>query len=588
MKYREAKEEIKNRVSIVDTIRQYVPLKQSGSNWLGLCPFHADKNPSMSVNEGRKMFKCFACNEGGDVFHFLSKMLNISYYEAVKQLAATVNIDIENDFNENKEYKLIEEKKKKLFALHKDVANMYYKYLHSDVGREAYNYLKVKRKLKDETILKFGLGYAPKDSLSLYNYLKEKGYEDDLIFESTLFRLNDNNRPVGYFFDRVIFPVLDIHKNILGFQSRTLNLEEKDRKYLNSKTSLTFHKDNVLFGFNNAFFSKLDYYIICEGNMDVISLYQSGFDNAVAAQGTSFNEKLVFILKKKPKKIYLCGDMDDAGIKAKNKVAEILNKYKFENYVIDLSPVKDVDEFINDASLGVEELKKRLANPIPSTLYYISTAKLGLNPDDPYDYEKYLNKVVAKLASIENPIVRDSYIKKAAKQENIDSAKLTNLVSNSLKGNDVTNSNYDNYTASDESEEEQVEIETNSKVESLLINILYNNESLREKILPVLNVDEFSDSLCKDLYDKYVDGIKMDDIEAITNGLSESEKDTVNKMLSKSENIKHDNSDIIETLNQLIRKIKVFNIEKSKSNSLDDIFTINLKIKEINKTEYIK
>ena len=588
MKYSEAKEEIKNRVSIVDTIRQYVPLKQSGSNWLGLCPFHADKNPSMSVNEGRKIFKCFACNEGGDVFHFLSKMLNISYYEAVKKLAAEVNIDIDSDYSDNKENKLIKEKKEKLYALHKDVANMYYKYLHSDVGKEAYNYLKVKRKLKDETILKFGLGYAPKDSLSLYNYLKEKGYEDDLIFESTLFRLNENNKPVGYFFDRIIFPVVDTNKNILGFQSRVLNPDQKTQKYLNSKTSLTFHKDSVLFGFNNAFFSKLDYYIICEGNMDVISLYQAGFDNAVAAQGTSFNEKLVFILKRKPKKIYLCQDMDDAGIKAKNRVAEILNKNSFTTYVIDLSPVKDVDEFINDNNLGVDKLKDRLNNPIPSILYYISTAKLGLNLEDPYDFEKYLNMVVTKLASIENSIVRDSYIKKAAKQENIDSAKLTNLVNNALKGNTLSNVTYDSIKSTYINEEEVTKVKTNFKVESLLINLLYKDEKLRERIAKVLELSEFSDSTCKELYDKYIDGIGVDDIEAIIMGFDDIEKDKAKKILGVSENDNYNKDDMLDAINQLIRRIKVYNITQSKNDSLDDAFSINLKIKEINNAVYIK
>lgn len=588
MKYSEAKEEIKNRVSIVDTIRQYVPLKQSGSNWLGLCPFHADKNPSMSVSESRKMFKCFACNEGGDVFYFLSKMLNMSYYDAVKKLASEVNIDIDDDYKSNSEYKLIEEKKKKLYAINKDVANMYYKYLHSDIGRAAYDYLKVTRKLKDETILKFGLGYAPKDSFALYNYLREKGYEDDLIFESTLFRLNDNNKPVGYFFDRIIFPVIDINRNILGFQSRVLIPDQKSQKYLNSKTSLTFHKDSVLFGFNNAYFSKFDYYIICEGNMDVISLYQAGFDNAVAAQGTSFNEKLVFILKRKPKKIYLCQDMDEAGIKAKNRVAEILSKNRFETYVIDLSPVKDVDEFINDNNLGVEKLKERLDNPIPSTLYYISTAKLGLNLEDPYDFEKYLNMVAAKLASIENPIVRDSYIKKAAKQENIDSAKLSNLVMEALKGNVARNVTYDSIKRNDETIDIANEVESNFKIESLLISLLYRDNFLREKIVSNLNVNEFTDPICKELYDKYVDGIKLDDMDAIFNGFNDNEKEIVEKIIGDKKNEENDDNDVIETLNQLIRKIKVYNIEKTKNNSLDDIFNIKLKIKDINKTVYIK
>ena len=413
MNYKEAKEEIKNRISIVEVIKEYVPLKRSGSNWLGLCPFHSDKNPSMSVSEDKKIFKCFACKEGGDVFHFLEKYLDISYYEAVLKLAKQVNIDIDNDYTSSENYKKQEEKKQKLYSLHKDVANTYYKFLYSDIGKVAYEYLKVKRHLTDETILKFGLGYAPKDGDLLYNILKKKGYDDDILIESTLFKLNENNKLVNYFFDRVIFPVIDINKHIIGFQSRVLNPNQKEFKYLNSKTTMIFQKDSILFGYNFAFYSKRDYYIICEGNMDVISLHQSGYDNAVAAQGTAFNDKQIFLLKRKPKKIYLCQDMDEAGVAAKNHIADMLSKYNFETYMIDLAPAKDVDEFINDKSYGVNELKNRLSKPIPSVLYYISTAKNKLNLDDPYDFEKYINLVVDKLSSVENSILREQTQKKA-------------------------------------------------------------------------------------------------------------------------------------------------------------------------------
>ena len=589
MKYKDAKEEIKNRVSIVDVIREYIPLKQSGSNFMGVCPFHPDKNPSMSVNESRKMFKCFACNEGGDVFHFLEKYLNISYFEAVKRLAKQCNVEIDSDYTSSEEYKRNEEKKEKLYKLHKDVANIYYKYLHSEEGKKAYNYLTAKRHLSDKTILKFGLGYAPKDTYELYTKLKDKGYDDDTLFASTLFRLNSDNKVAGYFFDRVMFPVLDISNNIIGFQSRALSeTEEKSFKYLNSKTTLVFQKDSMLYGFNFVFKSKLDYYIICEGNMDVITLNQNGYDNAVGAQGTAFNEKQIFLLKRKPKKIYLCQDMDDAGIKAKNHVADMLRKYGFETYMIDLSPVKDVDEFLNDAKLGKEEFLKRLAKPIPSILYYVGTAKTGLNLDDPYDYEKYISLITQKLSSIENAMLREKYVKESAIQEGLDANKLLSLVNNQLKGNKNKNINAkdlkveDNARRSDNTDNEAL------KLEAPFIYLCYMNPELREKIREAVSIDEIYDNNCRLLYEKYMSNVSIDEIFNVIDSNDQKVIDGCKSILNANYNYDEGNTEkIVSTLNILIRNIKIYDLRHKTNNDLDDIYETNNKIKNIMNCKYI-
>lgn len=588
MKYKDAKEEIKNRISIVDVIKEYVPLKQSGSNWLGICPFHPDKNPSMSVSESRKMFKCFACNEAGDVFHFLEKYLNISYFDAVKRLAKVVNIEIDNDYQSTAEYKKNEARKEALYKLHKDVANLYYKYLHSDVGKVAYDYLTKKRKLNDKTILKFGLGYAPKNTTLLYNKLKEMGYDDEVIFDSTLFRLNDENRVVGYFYDRIIFPVVDINQHIIGFQSRTLNKEEeKTRKYLNSKTTLIFHKDNMLYGYNIAFYSKADYYILCEGNMDVITLYQNGYDNAMGAQGTAFNDKQIFLLKRKPKKIYLCEDMDDAGIKAKNHIADMLRKHNFETYMIDLNPVKDVDEFLNDSRLGKSEFVKRISDPIPSILYYAMTSKLGLDLDNPYDFEKYIDLIVTKLVSIDNSIVRENYAKKIALQEKIDSNKLLNLISERLKGNSISKSDLQGI----KDETKKITLNEDSeefKQESNFIYLIYINEEYRDKIRDIVSVDDLHYEVTKILYEKYLSGVKIDSIFSEIENYDQSIVDTAKRILTYNYNYDEFNTNLMkDTLNKIIRNIKINSIKSTQGDNLDNMYETNIKIKELMSKKFL-
>ena len=594
MNYKEAKEEIKNRISIVEVVKEYVPLRRSGSNYIGLCPFHADKNPSMSVSDEKKIFKCFACREGGDVFHFLEKILNITYYEAVLKLAKQLNIQIDSDYKSSENYKKIEEKKNQLYELHKDVANTYYKFLYSDIGKNAYAYLTKKRKLTDETIKKFGLGYAPRDGSLLYNILKEKSYSDELLIESTLYKLNEQNKMVNYFFDRVIFPVIDINRHIIGFQSRVLDPNQKEFKYLNSKSTMIFKKDSILFGYNFAFNSELNYYILCEGNMDVITLNQAGYDNAMAAQGTAFNDNQIFLLKRKPKKIFLCQDMDEAGILAKNHIADMLNKNNFETYMIDLSPVKDVDEFINTDNLGVKELEKRFENPIPSILYYVSTAKMNLNLDDPYDYEKYLKLVVEKLASIENAILRESYIKKAAKQENIDANKLNSLVNEFLKGNSVNHKTISSTKFVDAATEniENEKITLNSKglkVEMQFIYLCFMNPNFRDKISSAIEVDEIKDDICKILYAKYLSKVKLDEIyeqvEQEGKYISERTKDILNNDYGYDDTSNTDKT--INLLNDTIRKIKVNNLESMQSDNIDDIYERNVKIKKIFSTSFI-
>lgn len=585
MKFSDAIEEIKNRLSIVDVIKDYVKLERKGSSYVGLCPFHNDHNPSFSVSESRKMFKCFVCEKGGNIYTFLQEYLHISFREAVLMLAKKANVEIEDDFTSNDSYKKNEEKKNQLYELHRDVANTYYKILFSEKGTEGLKYL-TDRKLTKETIKKFGLGFAPNEFGYVYKLMKEKGYDDSLLFESKLFRLY-NDKPCDTFYNRIMFPLVDTYKHVIGFQSRSLEPKPSERKYVNSDDSLIFHKKGFLYAMNIAYFSKENFYILCEGNMDAITIHQSGFDNAVATMGTAFNEQQMFLLKRKPKKVYLCQDTDEAGINAIIKSDSILKKSNIETYVLDLKPSKDVDEYIN--TYGVDSFKKKLENPIPTFLFIISTLKNKYKISDPYEQEKYLNEIVSRLADIKNVFVRDNYLKKVSLQENLDAGTLHSLLDKYLKGNNAKIEDelvYESVAKEQGTKNDNIII---SKIDSNLIYLINLIPEYKDQISKVIMPNELASDIYRYLFKMYVDGISLNSVYDNIEDKSEEEKKAINKILSADYNFDENNKElIIDSLNQIIRQIKIREANNSANNNLDSIFELNKKIKDINSTIYIK
>lgn len=584
MKFKEAVEVIKDRLSIVDVVGEYVSLKRSGNNYTGLCPFHNEDTPSFFVSENRKYYKCFGCGKGGNIYNFLQEHLSISFREAVLMLAKKANIEIEDDFSSNNQYKANEEKKQKLYNLYKDVANEYYKILYSDKGKAGLEYFR-NRKLSDETIKKFGLGFAPNDYGYVYNLMKKKGYEDTLLFESKLFRLY-NDKPLDAFYNRVMFPLVDTYKHVIGFQSRSLEPKPTERKYVNSDDSLIFKKRSFLYAMNYAYFSKQNFYILCEGNMDAITLHQSGFDNAIATQGTAFNENQIYILKRKPKKIYLCQDTDEAGVKAIISSDKLLRKSGIETYVIDIKPSKDVDEFIN--KFGVDEFKKRVNNPIPTLLFYVSSLKSKYNISDPYEQEKYLNDIVDALKELDNVFVRDNYIKSISIQENLDFTALKTMVNNSLKGTIKVSSDELIKNTNVEADAEFKVKESLSKIDSFFIYLIFLLPEYNDKIKAVVHPDDLYNEAYKYIYNLYLDGKSISDIFSIINDKAEEEKNLITKILLESFIIDESDKDkIIESLNQIIRQIKIRRARNLTGKSIESKFELRDQINEINNKKYI-
>ena len=308
-------EEVRSRNDIVDVISGYVRLQKKGSSYFGLCPFHNEKSPSFSVSRQKQMYYCFGCGAGGNVFTFLMEYENFSFPEALKYLAERAGMELpEEELNE--EAKRAMDEKARLREMNKLSANYFYYLLHSKRGQKGLAYLK-DRGITDATIKHFGLGYAGQGGSELYRYLKNQGYADQVLKETGLFKM-DERGVYDKFWNRVIFPIFDIRGNVIAFSGRTLESDPKGMKYLNSRGTPVYEKSRTLFAMNFAKnkAAKTKRLILCEGNVDVVTLHQAGFDEAVATCGTALTPEHARLMSAYCDEVFICYDADEAGQKA--------------------------------------------------------------------------------------------------------------------------------------------------------------------------------------------------------------------------------------------------------------------------------
>ena len=326
-------EEVRTRNDIVDVISQYVNLKKKGANYFGLCPFHNEKSPSFSVSPGKQMYYCFGCGAGGNVITFVMEYENYSFVEAVKMLADRVGITLP-EVEYTKEAKAAADLKNTLLEINRLAANYFYYQLKQPHGKIGYDYLK-RRQLTDETIKRFGLGFANKTSNDLYQYMRSKGYSDAILKETGLFFIEERGAH-DKFWNRVMFPILDVNNRVIGFGGRVMG--EGEPKYLNSPETKLFDKSRNLYGLNYARTSRAKYMLICEGYMDVIALHQAGFTNAVASLGTAFTSQHAVLLKRYTDQVVLTYDSDGAGVRAALRAIPILKEVGMSVKVLDMKP----------------------------------------------------------------------------------------------------------------------------------------------------------------------------------------------------------------------------------------------------------
>ena len=415
-------EEVRSRNDIVDVISSYVKLQKKGSSYFGLCPFHNEKSPSFSVSRGKQMYYCFGCGAGGNVFTFLMEYENYTFQEALKYLADKAGVELpETEYSaqakERADLKAI------LLEIKKIAAQYFYVQLKSSKGEAGLSYLK-RRELSDDTIKAFGLGYSNKYSDDLYRYLKERGYKDEMIAKAGLISIDERHGAHDKFWNRVMFPIMDVNSRVIGFGGRVMG--DAKPKYLNSPETLIIDKSRNLYGLNRARSTRKPYFLLCEGYMDVISLHQAGFTNAVASLGTALTSGHASLIKRYVKEVYLTYDSDEAGTKAALRAIPILKDVGITAKIIRMEPYKDPDEFIKN--LGAEAFEERIGRARNGFMFSLEVLERDYDMHSPEGKTDFMREVARRLGEFEEEIERNNYIEAVAQAYHVGYEELRKLV----------------------------------------------------------------------------------------------------------------------------------------------------------------
>ena len=403
-------EEVRMKNDIVDVISQYVKLTRRGSTYFGLCPFHNEKTPSFSVTPSKQMYYCFGCGAGGNVYNFVMEYENYSFGEALSHLADRAGVELPK-IEYSREAREKAEQRATLLEINKLAAQYFYYQLRRESGKTAYGYL-LGRGLSEETIRKFGLGYSDKYSDDLYKYLKGKGYSDELLRESGLFNVDERRGMYDKFWNRVIFPIMDVNNRVIGFGGRVMG--EGKPKYLNSPETKIFDKSRNLYGLNVARTTRKNYLILCEGYMDVIAMHQAGFTNAVASLGTALTSGHASLVKRYTREVLLLYDSDGAGIRAALRAIPILREAGVTSRVVSLKPWKDPDEFIKNE--GAEAFEERLNQATDSFMFRVHVAEQDFAMDAPQGQNQFFERCAEMLLELSDELERNLYIEAIVKE----------------------------------------------------------------------------------------------------------------------------------------------------------------------------
>ena len=484
-------EEVRSRNDIVDVISGYVRLQKKGSSYFGLCPFHNEKSPSFSVSRQKQMYYCFGCGAGGNVFTFLMEYENFSFVEAVKFLADRAGIELP-EMEYSKEAKEKADLKSTILEMNKLAAKYFYVQLKSERGSQAYSYLK-NRELSDETITAFGLGFSNKYSDDLYKYLREKGYSEDLIRQAGLINTDERQGVYDKFWNRVMFPIMDVNNRVIGFGGRVMG--DGKPKYLNSPETVVFDKSRNLYGLNRARTSRKPYFLLCEGYMDVISLHQSGFTNAVASLGTALTAGHAALIKRYVQEVYLTYDSDEAGQKAALRGIPILRGAGLRPKVVNLAPYKDPDEFIK--AEGMEAFEKRLENAMNYFLFEVQVLEKEYDFNDPESKTEFYRAIAEKLLEFPEELERNNYIESISKKYQILPEDLRRMVNNmALSGRRVTQPKAENLTDRKKARKKESGKEASQK---LMLTWLTSYPKMFETISGYITPDDFTTPLYQEV-----------------------------------------------------------------------------------------
>ena len=404
---------IQRKINIVDVIRDYVPLTKKGKNYFGICPFHDDHNPSMSVSSDKQMYKCFVCGAAGNVFNFVKDYKKINYYEAVKEVANKVGININIDTYKKEE----NNKFKDQYDIY-DLSNKFYQNnLNTPLGKIARNYL-LSRNINDDIIKKFQIGLSFNDN-KLSSFLTSKGYSKDLLVKSGISIINNDSKISDIYRNRIMFPLWDTNGKVIGFSGRIYEGNDQS-KYINTMETDIFKKGSLLYNYDNArkYVLDKDEIIICEGFMDVIRLYTIGIYNVVATMGTAITKEQLNLIRKLTNNVILMFDGDKAGEKATLSFIQLSKDIDFNINIVRLEEDLDPDDYI--VKKGKESMIEHLSKPINSFDYSLFNLKNEYNFNNPEEVSKFITSICEKISNIEDDVVRNIEIKKISKFTNVD------------------------------------------------------------------------------------------------------------------------------------------------------------------------
>lgn len=580
-------DEIRDRADIVDLIGEYVDLKRSGSNYMGLCPFHSEKTPSFSVSPSKSIFKCFGCGVGGDVITFVMKRENLSFPEAVEFLADKYNVRLEVYKDENKEAR---EKRNRLYEINREAGLHFLK--NYEASQKTQLYLK-NRMLSDKTIRSYGIGYSKDSWTDLYDHLTKIGYREDELLELNLISKSKNGNYIDRFRDRVMFPIINRNNRIIGFGARAFG--DAKPKYLNSRETPIFHKGSNVFNINIiSRESSRERIILVEGYMDVISLYNSGINYSVASLGTSLTIDQANIIKKMARDIYICYDSDSAGINATSRAIDIFLQVSVKPKIIELEGGLDPDDFIK--KYGVEGFENKIKSAISYIEFKIKKLKENFNLEDSEGLSNFTIESAKILSSIKNPIERDIFVKDFSRKYNISYTAIENYI------------NYLNRNKLMETKREKFKVKKNTNVvksnkaraqEELLSYSLLDND-IYKYIRNKIEVFYFTNAMTRAVFEEiprlYEEEMEVRDFLSLLESNRLIDKEFVENILSIINDI-HVNDKIVDELINTIegnylrdRKNKILeNIEKLQGEenknllleALKELQEINLKLNEL-------
>lgn len=562
--FEEVIERILEKIDIVDVISRYVHLKRSGKNFLGLCPFHTEKTPSFSVSPEKQIFKCFGCGKGGNAIHFLQEYEGLSFREALEMLATEAGVDLSSYRRSATSGK--KEEKTYLYELNKSTAQFFHRHLQK-VPNKAFDYLQ-QRKITKEIIQLFMLGYAPDSWDELVQYLKKKGFQLQEAEKLGLVSLSSRQNYIDKFRDRLMFPIFDLNKNIVGFGGRVLDSKDETAKYINSPESLIYHKSKILFGLSHAkdAIRKEKFVIFVEGYFDFLRLFQGGIENVVATLGTAFTEEHARLIKRFTDKVYLCYDADKAGLNAILKAALLIINHQFEIYTILLPAGEDPDSFV--ARYGKEEFYNYLKEALSFQDFYIYYLQHQFELDKIGGQQKAREFVIQTLSEIEDEIVRNRLVQEASFVINISPRILVEAIQkNRQRGRKFKKKNEEHTVPA--SRENTIPIEERE----ILVLLLQNNPDVIGLILSQITFDDFKNKVAREIFVKICE--MYDDLGEIkpSTVLASIHEDAVINELTKKLMEPYHNP--IQYARDVIKKLKLKHLR-------EQLEIITVKIKKMN------